>query len=90
MSLYTFIFEFAGGTYVSQVKAASPKSACVKAAQNLNPAEIAGLGTKTKELLIEQMKGETPVPLNDISNVWCNSAVIRGELAVINVVQTEE
>jgi hypothetical protein len=89
MALYTFIMEYAGGTYISQVKAPSPKSACVKWAQKLGDTEVEGLGPKGRNSLIEQMKEESPVALGGVSNVWCNSALVRGELALINLVRTE-
>ncbi len=89
MSLYTFIMEYAGGTYVSQVTAPSPKSACVKWAQGLDVSQVSGVGLKSKEILIEEMRAEAPVALDGLSNSWCATARIRGELALINIVQTE-
>lgn len=90
MPFYTFIMEYAGGTYISQVKASSPKSACVKAAQSLDASQVSGLGPRSKESLIEQMKEDAPVPLSGLLNAWCKSALIRGEYALINLVQTEQ
>ncbi len=90
MALYTFMLEYAGGTYISQLKAASPKSACVKWAQKLDGAQVKGVRVKDKESLIEQMKEEIPFALDGMSNAWCNSALIRGKLALINLVQTEQ
>jgi hypothetical protein len=81
--------EFAGGTYVSQVTAPSPKSACVKSAQNLALSQVKGLGVKGKESLIQQMKEDSPIAVDGIVNAWCQSALIRGKLALINLVQTE-
>ena len=89
MPLYTFIMEYAGGTYVSQVTASSPKSACVKWAQEMDAAQVSGLGRKSKETLIEEMKAEAPVALDGLANSWCATARIRGGLALINIVQTE-
>ena len=82
--------EYAGGTYISQVKASSSKSACVKWAKGLNPSEVEGLGEKSKELLVAEMEEEEPVPLKGILNVWCASARIRGNFALINLVQKVE
>jgi hypothetical protein len=90
MPLYTFILEYAGGTYISQIKASSPKSACVKWAQKLDDSQVKSLGLKGKDSLIEQMKEESPVALDGMSNAWCNSALVRGKLALINIVQTEQ
>jgi len=90
MPFYTFIMEYAGGTYLSQDNAPSPKSACVKWAQGLDESQVSGMGLKSKESLIEQMKEEAPVPLDGLVNAWCKSALVRGELALINLVQTEQ
>ena len=90
MPLYTFIMEFAVGTYISQIKAPSPKSACVKWAQNLDVSQVKGLGLKGKEALIAQMTDEDPVVLDGMFNAWCHSALVRGKLALINLVRTEQ
>jgi len=89
MPFYTFIMDYAGGTYISQVKAASEKSACVKWAQKLQVSQIQGLDLKGQESLIQQMKEELPGALNGTLNAWCTSAIIRGKFALINLVQTD-
>jgi hypothetical protein len=89
MPLYTFIMEYAGGTYLSQVVAASPASACVKWAQRLDVSQVSGLGQKSKESLIEEMKTEAPTAIDGLCSSWCATARIRGELALINIVLTE-
>jgi len=89
MSFYTFIMEYAGGTYISQVNAPSQKSACVKWAQKIKVSEIQGLGPRGKVSLIQQMKDESPVALTGTVNAWCTGAFIRGKYALINLVQTE-
>jgi len=89
MAFYTVIMEFAGGTYISQVTAASAKSACVKWAQSLDVSQIQGLGLRGKESLIEQMRDESPTVIAGLSNAWCTGALIRGSSALINLVQTE-
>jgi len=89
MPTYTFIMDYAGGTYISQVKAPSPKIAFVKGAQQLNPSLVTHLGAKTKESLVDQLKSDEPVPLDVVRNVWCETALIRGKGVLINLVQTE-
>ncbi len=89
MPFYTFILDYKGGTYVSQVESSSNKTACFNWAKGLNISEIYGFGKSGKEKLIEQMKTETPTLLNGLINVWFVSALISGELASINFVQTE-
>ena len=81
--------EFAGGTYISQVTAQSPKAACVKSAQSLDTSQVKGLGAKGKKSLIKQMNEDAPIAVDGIRNAWCQSALVRGKLALINLVQTE-
>jgi hypothetical protein len=52
--------------------------------------QVKGLGLKGKEFLIEQMTEESPVALDGMLNAWCNSALVRGKLVLINLVQTEQ
>ena len=89
MPFYTFIMDFGGGTYISQVKAPSAKSACVKWAQKLEVSQVHGLGLKGQESLIQQMKDESPGPLDGTLNAWCTNLIIRGKFALINLVQTD-
>lgn len=89
MQLYTFILDFAGGTYISQVNAPSPTSASVKWAKELDISGLKGIGIKNKESLIKQIKEEQPQPLEGILNTWCMTACLRGGLALINIVQTD-
>jgi hypothetical protein len=89
MPLYTFIMDYDGGTYVSQAKAPSPKSACLNWARTLDVPQIKGLGGKSHESLIAKMREASPTPLDGVLNTWCATALIRGRLALINIVQTE-
>jgi hypothetical protein len=89
MPLYTFILDFAGGTYISQINAPSTISACVKWAEELDISGLKGVGGKNKESLINQMKEEEPRLIDGVINAWCVTAALRGGLALINIVQTE-
>jgi hypothetical protein len=89
MPLYTFIMDYDAGTYISQVAAPSPKSACVKWARRLDIQQVKGLGGKSHKSLIDEMKDESPTPLDGLFNAWCATALIRGRLALINIIQTE-
>jgi hypothetical protein len=90
MPLYTFVFEYAGGTYISQVTAASPKSAVRRWAEELPADEIDDLGPASKARLIDEATAEPPAPINGLTNAWCVTALIRGKLALINFVKTSE
>jgi hypothetical protein len=89
MPFYTFLLDFKDGTYISQVDANTEKEACQKWAENLDVSEIVGLGIKGKEILIIEMENEEIVPIKNLKNVWCVSALIRGKLALITFVKTE-
>src|SRR5437868_12494088 len=90
MPLYTFIMEYAGGSYVSQIKASSPKSACVKWARALDVENIEGLGQSSRLELIKEMVEEAPIPIQNTLGVWCITSLLRGKLALITFVQTEK
>jgi hypothetical protein len=89
MPFYTFIMDYDGGSYTSQVRAPSTKAACVKWARELEIDQMAGIGARSKVKLVEDMKEETPTPLAGRLNVWCATALIRGRLALISIVRTE-
>ena len=82
--------EYAGGTYVSQVNAENPETACVLWAQNLKVDEVYKFGEKSKNQLVEQMKAEEPTALRGVINTWFVSANLRGGSAHINFVRTSE
>ena len=88
MPLYTFVMDYAGGTYVSQVKATSPKSAVKRWASELPVDEIDKFGSASKARLIKDVDDEVPIMIAGLSNVWCSTARIRGKLALINFVRT--
>jgi len=86
--LYSVLLEYAGGTYVSQVVASSPKDALVKWTRQLDASVVWGMGKKSLEILRDDMREETPVPLTGLNNIWCTDALIRGKGSTIHVVQT--
>ena len=90
MPLYTFVMEYAGGSYVSQVKALSPKTACVNWAKELDVGKVVGLGQGSKLALIKEMKEGAPVSVQNTLGVWCATALVGGKLALITFVQTEK
>jgi hypothetical protein len=90
MAFYTIVIDFAGGTYISQVRATSPKAAGVKGVKSLDVSQIFGLGEKTKTSLVEQLQEDNPVPLNELTNVWCTTGYVNGKFVLINIVQSIE
>jgi hypothetical protein len=88
MPLYTFLMEFRGGTYCSQVHAASPKRAPAVWARKLNPEDVWGFGPSSRQQLEQDFKVWGFVPLDGTKNVWCHTAYIHGHPALINFVET--
>jgi hypothetical protein len=87
--LYTFLLEYKGGTYISQIEADSNKSALMKWSESLNVSEIEGIGEKMKEQIKNAAKLETPSLLQGMNNVWCATFLLAGNLALVNFVKTE-
>ena len=88
-NVYTFLLEYKGGTYLSQIKAESPQNALTKWSESLSVTEIKGLGEKTKEQLIKDTKLEEPCLIEGMSNVWCATFVLANNLALLHYVQTK-
>lgn len=80
--------DFSGGTYVSQVRSESWKTALSTWATQLNPKDIHGMGVKMISLPQKEVNQETPVPLTGLSNTWFASALIRGSSVHIHFVAT--
>ncbi|WP_431052978.1 hypothetical protein [Roseateles sp. L2-2] len=91
MALYTFIMDYDGGTYISQIRATSHLAAMRKWARTRTPGEISGMGVKGFEELANAMDATDAANFNGaIVNTWCTSALVRGKLALINFVKTHE
>ena len=96
MPLYTFIMDYRGGTYISQVRAPSPRKAVWRWAKDLNPKPIYGFGERAKEQLIaelhedEELGEQFPIEVGQVVNTWCYTLLIKGQLVLINIVKTAE
>jgi hypothetical protein len=89
MPIYTVVLDYKGGTYISQIKARTHKEACLKWADQLDPKVIFGMGSVGKASLQTGIAREEPVLIQGLKNVWCQSALVRGKGALINIIQTE-
>jgi hypothetical protein len=88
VALFTVLLEFAGGTYVSQAKGASPQDAIVSWAEGLRPSQIAGLGARRQIKLATTLRDAQPTRIVGAQNVWCTTALVDGRLALIHCVKT--
>lgn len=90
MPLYTFFLEYKGGTYISQVRARSTTLAMKAWAGKFVELKVPGLGTTTKHALAEKIGRDVPTALDGLKGTWCSSALVRGHLALMHFIQTEE
>ncbi|MEM6684435.1 MAG: hypothetical protein AAF617_01465 [Bacteroidota bacterium] len=94
MELFTFIFEFLGGTYIYQSEASDMNEALHKWVENLTNDlhEIKYLGPKTiqeiQEILFNDST-EDPTPISNIKNVWCVTLYTKKGAGLLNIIKTE-
>ncbi len=93
MALYTVVFDYDGGTYVSQVNARMAEGALAKWADELPEMDVKGLGHEEKQELLGELAadaklGQELAPVKGAKNVWCATALVHGKFALMNVVRT--
>lgn len=87
--LYTAVLDYKGGTFIAQVRAPSPGAALSKWVSEIKDEDLTEWGIGRGELA-NITKSEDVVPLDGPLNVWCVSGSVRGGLALINVIATDE
>lgn len=89
MPNFTFIMEFRGGTYCSQVEAKNVFLSISEWVTYLksNLTRIKYMGDKTVCEIAKQ-KNENPVLLDGLKNVWCICFSTRKGFVLVNIVQT--
>ena len=90
MSLFTCNFEFAGGTYISQVRAASAESAAQAWVSTVDVQSVPGLGQAGLAQIQAAVAQEPPVPVSGMIGVWCSTFALSRGLALLNLVETSE
>ncbi len=87
MKKYTFIAVFKTATYVSQYEASNLTEALLIWADKLN---TQFLTNKMKAIVLEKVRDSfySPVPIEEVENVWCSSYVIYRSLLILNIVET--
>jgi hypothetical protein len=87
-SLYTFIFDYLGGTYISQVEAPDEVQALLSWGQNLDTEPIARMGKRTKKRMLEEISDDAPTALDEVKNVWYVSFILKHKLASVHIIRT--
>lgn len=89
--LFTFVLDYAGGTYVSQYRGRSRREALLR--------WLAGEPRTLEELVKHPISHQLAaalaergrlVPLEGLQNAWCCSASLPRGLALLNVIKTAE
>ncbi len=90
MPLYTVIADYAGGTYVAQYRASSPRAVLAKwvrgSAEGI-------LRSKKRDAVLRRrltQPDSRPVPLSGLTSVWCCSFSVGRKLLLLNIVETGE
>ncbi|MES2827071.1 MAG: hypothetical protein V4687_02910 [Bacteroidota bacterium] len=89
MKQYTFIFEFNGGTYVSQVVSNNVADSVSKWAESIDDEDMTGMTAALRQQLNLQVANEDPVLLDGMNNVWCLCFTIGGKASLLNIVGSD-
>lgn len=87
--LFTLLCDYKGGTYISQVRASDPDAAGIEWGAQLRieqPVERA-----SDEIAKAAIEGlDRPVPLSGLADVWCRSATVSDELALVHLIRSRQ
>ena len=90
MHLYSFILEYMGGTYISQIEAIDHHQAIRLWLMNLDVEGIENFSLKDKSILIkDDFEDEDPTPLNGLKNIWFFLVHKKG-VGYVNFVKTKK
>ncbi len=94
MALFTFFFEYDGGTYIEQVRETGYRRAATTWAKGFNLHEESGYKKVFEkgfhEKLIRSVAFDRPVAIEGISKTWCVSGIYLRRRATIHFTQTKE
>jgi hypothetical protein len=90
-SLFTFVVEFRKGTYVSQVKSISVLGALRTWIEEIDPAAIKDLDSKTLDLIREEMaknEHDKPTRITGMRSAWFTTLLTKKGMFYINIIKT--
>ncbi len=89
MFLYTIILELQGGTYVSQTRGISERAAVELWTQSLDE-RIPQVTLAHRRGVAQGLNLEELTPLSGLINAWCSSALVDDQLALLNIIRTDD
>jgi len=88
-NLYTFIMDYLGGTYISQIESDSKEQAMLLWINCLEVEQVEGFSQQDKETIIKKgFPDDDPSNLTGIENVWHFIVDTERGTAYINFVNT--
>ena len=88
MKFFSFVMEFRGGTYISQIYASSHLEAPLKWAHSLEIQDIPFMGPKSHAELIRCLSEQEPTPLAGLRNAWCLHSLVSTGSVLIHYFET--
>ena len=85
---YTFILDYKGGTYLTQIEAPL-RDAVTQWAEEIDTSVVDSLDEAQKAGLVENVADEVPTPVEGMVNVWCVSSLIGDGPALVHIVKTD-
>lgn len=86
--MFTFILEFRGGTYISQVDSTILSRAIIDWGEKLQSIDIKYLGLTGKTEILSMLNEAEPIALEGLKNAWFLSLSIRQGFLSVNIVKT--
>jgi len=90
MNLYTFIMDYKGGTYISQVEAVDEQEAMICWIENLDTTQVKGFSKSDKRKIIALgfSDDDRATPITGMQNTWYFNVRTKKGFAGINIVKT--
>lgn len=86
-TLFTFVLEYRGGTYISQVSEVSLAGAMARWANTRTDRDLTTWKLARKQLA-ELVEGDIPVMVDGCQGVWCLSNSSKEGLMLLNIIAT--
>ena len=85
--MYTFVLELDGGTFLSQISAATLTEA-LEGYLAMIRADCPNDDAGAAAFLAHEWKNDSPVPVSGLNGVWCLSASCEEHEAVMHIIGT--
>lgn len=92
VKLYTFIFEFKGGTYIKQIEAKSVYKAYRKWMKCISGKEYRAIFSAKEQIHFKTLLKEgldKPTLINGTKNVWLDCILYKRKAGFVNIVLTQ-